>query len=546
MKGLLFTISCILLFNVVVAQVAINTDATTAHGSAMLDIKSNNKGFLPPRMSWTQIQAIQNPAAGLVVFDAGLKALRIYDGTRWVVIGPKEYELTDPPGNYSTFMNSKSTSSGGWEIAMGIDKRIGVLISFHDTLVLGGDMFVSKGLGDIAVASFDSLGNYLWGRSIGSTDWNDPGDIAIDASGNIFFSGQFATTIDLDAGPGVDQHVVSTNTPFFVKYDANGNFIWGKHLTNSASGIINSMALDAVGNIFLSGSFSGTMDADPGLGTQNLISTAGGSSDIFFAKYTTDGNYTLSKRFGGMGGEFRPQILLLDGAIVIAGDFNGTTNLDPAGLAPNLVSTNLDIFMSSYNGSGNFLWGGKIGGANTEAFPFITSDPMGNICLVGTFSGTIDIDPGAGTTNLSSAGGTNDFFIAKYSSSGALLPPAAFTAFKIGGPGAEIAQDVEIDLAGNIFVVGRYESVDFDPGAAMVILNSIGGEDGYVVKYSSTGSLVHVKTMGSSGFDGVNKMAVSPQGKLVFIIGNPGASPWKSFSGERFFGTGFFLTRYEE
>src|SRR5688500_2132361 len=87
------------------AQVSINNDRALPHASAMLEVKSNNKGFLPPKMSWPQIQAIQNPATGLVVFDEGLKALRIYDGVKWVVIGPKEYELTDPPGDFSTFMN---------------------------------------------------------------------------------------------------------------------------------------------------------------------------------------------------------------------------------------------------------------------------------------------------------------------------------------------------------------------------------------------------------------------------------------------------------
>jgi hypothetical protein len=80
MNRFLVVFSCMLLVKSITGQVAINTDASVAHSSAILDIKSNNKGFLPPRMTWPQIQAIQNPATGLLVFDEGLKAIRMFNG----------------------------------------------------------------------------------------------------------------------------------------------------------------------------------------------------------------------------------------------------------------------------------------------------------------------------------------------------------------------------------------------------------------------------------------------------------------------------------
>ncbi len=46
---------------VVFSQVAINADGSNADGSAMLDVKSNNKGFLPPRMTRMEINSIANP-----------------------------------------------------------------------------------------------------------------------------------------------------------------------------------------------------------------------------------------------------------------------------------------------------------------------------------------------------------------------------------------------------------------------------------------------------------------------------------------------------
>jgi uncharacterized protein (TIGR02145 family) len=61
---LLLLIKSSLLFS----QVAINADGSTPNNSAMLDVKSNNKGFLPPRMTRAEMAAIPNPADGLIVY----------------------------------------------------------------------------------------------------------------------------------------------------------------------------------------------------------------------------------------------------------------------------------------------------------------------------------------------------------------------------------------------------------------------------------------------------------------------------------------------
>jgi len=71
-----------LLFLLVVnsyAQVAINTDNTTAASSAMLDVKSTTKGVLIPRMTTAQRTAISSPANGLLVYDATTLSFWFYD-----------------------------------------------------------------------------------------------------------------------------------------------------------------------------------------------------------------------------------------------------------------------------------------------------------------------------------------------------------------------------------------------------------------------------------------------------------------------------------
>jgi hypothetical protein len=52
--------------------------------SAQLDVNSTTRGFLPPRMTTTQRNAIASPAEGLQVWDTTLKLMFVYNGTTWI------------------------------------------------------------------------------------------------------------------------------------------------------------------------------------------------------------------------------------------------------------------------------------------------------------------------------------------------------------------------------------------------------------------------------------------------------------------------------
>lgn len=65
-------------------SVSINNDGSAAHESAMLDIKSNNKGLLMPRMNSSARTGIVSPATGLIVYDTTLNGYYCYNGTAWI------------------------------------------------------------------------------------------------------------------------------------------------------------------------------------------------------------------------------------------------------------------------------------------------------------------------------------------------------------------------------------------------------------------------------------------------------------------------------
>jgi hypothetical protein len=69
----------------VMSQVSVNNNGDSPDASAMFDVQSTNKGFLPPRMTTAQRTAIQNPATGLTIFNTDLNCLEFYQagGSGW-------------------------------------------------------------------------------------------------------------------------------------------------------------------------------------------------------------------------------------------------------------------------------------------------------------------------------------------------------------------------------------------------------------------------------------------------------------------------------
>lgn len=286
----------------------------------------------------------------------------------------------------------------------------------------------TAGSNDIFVVKLSSFGSFVWASTFGGTSSDRGISISVDASGNVYTTGEFHTTCDFD--PGVGTYTINSlgSTDIFVsKLDNNGNFVWayGFGNVNTDAGL----AINATnaGSVVLTGRYSGTVDFDPGVGVSSFTSS-GGSYDVFVLNLNAAGALNWI-RCVGSGGEENGKSLSLDasGNVYFCGTYQSTTDFDPGAGVFNLTSSGSDdMFTCKYNSSGNFVWAVKTAAAGNDVANSLCLSNNNVIYLTGYFNNTVDFDPTPGTFTIASAG-TDDAFLLRLSECVAPSVPANST-----------------------------------------------------------------------------------------------------------------------
>ena len=351
---------------------------------------------------------------------------------------------------------------------------------------------------------------FNWAIGIGSGGSSFGYSIAYDVNGNVYTTGSFSGTVDFDPGPGsVNLTSAGSNDIFVCKVSSAGVFQWAKKFGGGGTGDGNSIAVDASGNVYTTGYFTGTADFDPGPGTVNF--TALGSQDIFVSKLDASGNYVWARQLGGPSPDVAQAIAIdASGNVYTTGFTQGAGDYDPG---PGVVVVNpigsADAWISKLNSSGNFVWAKQLGGDNTVSGKTILTDAAGNLYIGGFHSGTTDFDPGAGVFPLTSSGST-DIFICKLNSSGNFA-----WAKEMGGTFSDYCSSLAVDASGNVYSTGAFQSTsDFDPGAGTFNLVSSGINDIFVSKLNSSGAFVWANKMGGTNDDIGESIKVDANGNV--------------------------------
>ena len=387
-----------------------------------------------------------------------------------------------------------------YSVAVGASGNNYIVGTFESsTITFGSYTLTNAGINNMFLAKYDANGNVLWAKSAGGTADDEAYSVAVDASGNIYLAGYFESpTITFGSYTLTN---AGSYDMFLAKYDINGNVLWAKSAGSTGDDEAYSVAVDASGNIYVAGYFE-----SPTITFGSTTLTNAGNYDMFLVKYDANGNVLWAKSAGGNSADMAYSIAVdVSGNIYMAGYFYSTTLTFGSTTLPN--AGNCDMFLAKYDANGNVLWAKSAGGTDEDYENSIAVNASGNIFMAGGFrSPTITF----GSYTLTNVGNC-DIFLAKYDTNGTVL-----WAKSAGGTGDDDAYSVAVDVSGNPYVAGLFNSPTLAFGSTT--LTNVGNYDMFLAKYDANGKVLWAKSAGGAGDDESYSVAVDASGN-PFVAG---------------------------
>lgn len=370
----------------------------------------------------------------------------------------------------------------------------------------------SNGATDFFIQKLTPTGELVYGHAFGGFAQELATGIAADAAGNAYITGYIQSPFDADPGPGSFLiGPAGVLDVLILKLDPTGNFLWAHVIGGATLENGRAIALDAASNIHVAGYFTGTIDFDPGPGS-NFLTSAGGN-DIFVLKLDTDGAFLWAATMGGPGMDIAEAIAVDDqGNVVTTGTFADGADMDPGSSTDSLTSVGgLDVFVSKLDANGDHVWAKGFGGLSSEdAGRSVAINSLGDVHVAGHFANSVDFDPDAAVDQLSAVGSI-DAFVTAFDAAGAHLWAA-----RIGSTGEDRGYAVVADAADQLFLTGFFSgTADLDPGPGSAPTPSLGGTDAFVLRLDPNGALLGALTLGGTGNDRGNALAVMMDGSFA-------------------------------
>jgi hypothetical protein len=313
------------------------------------------------------------------------------------------------------------------------------------------------------VAKLNPAGSALvFSTYLGGSGADAVNAVAVDPLGNIYVAGD-TTSTNFPVLNGFQTQLGGQGDAFVAKFSGTGAKYYGTYLGGRGSDSATAIAVDALGNAYITGS-----TYSPDFPVLNAFQPRlKGGQDAFATKIGPGGNALIySTYLGGSGGiSGAPESgngIAVDsaGCAYIAGT---TSSADFPTLNPlqSSLSGSQDAFALKLSAAGNALvYGTYLGGSSLDMATAIAVDGHGAASVVGYTASTNF--PVANAVQSSNAGGY-DAFVATLNAAGNALTLSTY----FGGIGLDSANGIAVDSVGNLYVVGQTQSPDF------TVLNAI-------------------------------------------------------------------------
>jgi hypothetical protein len=298
---------------------------------------------------------------------------------------------------------SRRFGGTGFELtqALAVDGQGNVLVGGHfaGTADFGGAAFTSVGSNDGFVAKYSPTGTHVWSRRVGGADLDTVTGLGVDGAGNPTIVGYFAGTASFG---GANLTSAGSNDVFVARYSAAGAHQWSSRFGDAQDQRAYGAAVDAAGNVALTGYFYGTMDfGGPAMALTGI------SADIFLAKLDASGAHVWSKAFGTTlnSGEVGQAVAFdANGSVVLTGEINRPVDFGGGALT---AAASYDAFVAKFSAAGAHQWSKRFVAKWDDHGSAVAVDGSGNLILTGDFYEAVNF----GGDTLTSPGSTDGFIV---------------------------------------------------------------------------------------------------------------------------------------
>ncbi|HUS68850.1 MAG TPA: SBBP repeat-containing protein [Kofleriaceae bacterium] len=330
-----------------------------------------------------------------------------------------------------------------------------------------------------------------WSTHLGGTDAESGRHIAVDARGNVYVTGIFRDKVDFGDGT-----VLTADGPdgFVAAIGPDGKTRWARRMGGKGDDIADTIAVDPQGNVVVGGSFSYELEIGDGKMTSK------GADDLFVVKLDPAGKRLWGKRLGG-GDVDAAEGVAIDakGNIAVIGSYSQEIEVGSEKL---IGEGDTDILLTMLDPDGKVLWARSWSSMGPDEGRAVGFDKDGNLYALAEFSREVDF--GGGPLK---SGGNRDLVIVKLDPTGAHVWSRRF-----GAQLDELATGMAVDPVGSVVVTGAFDDVlDLGDGAPM---KTAGRSDVFVFKLGPDGSTQWGKRLGDKDEDIGAAVAVDDWGNV--------------------------------